>query len=142
MPGLRRKHHAENLRHAQDLWDLGCEQEAVADLELMLPALQPKTVAVDAISIATLATYLAELGDPHRGLTLLSQIPLDGTRLTEVRLFCLGARCTCRAAAGDRVGAQHDRDTIRGCDPRHPALTLADMGLDRAGDEASPAPPR
>jgi hypothetical protein len=129
MPGLQRRHHAQALRHAQDLWDLGCTQDAVAVLEAVQPRLHPKTVATDAMIVATLATYVSELGDAHRGVALLSQIPLDGTRLTEVHLICLGARCQCRAAAGDLEGALHDRATIYGCDPKHPALALADTAL-------------
>jgi hypothetical protein len=127
MPGLKRRHHASTLRHAQDLWDLGCREEAVAGLELLVPKLQPRTVATDAAIIATLATYYAELGDPRRGLALLGQVPLDDARLTEIQLLCLGARCTCRAAAGDAVGARSDRERICSCDPKHPALAVADI---------------
>ena len=142
MPGLRRKHHAQVLRHAQDLWDLGCKDEAVTQLETMLGSLHPKTVATDAIIVATLAMYCSEMGDPHRGVSLMSKVPLDGTRRTEVHLICLGARCSCRAAAGDLAGAARDRATIVACDPMHPALALADVAAADENKAETSATPR
>ena len=134
MSGLQRRHHAEALRHAQDLWDLGCRDDAMAELDLLLPHLHPKSVTVDAEIVTTLATYCSETGDPGRGLLLLSAVPLEGARLTDSHLDCLAARCECRAAIGDIEGARHDRATIARCDPRYPALVLADAAIDAAED--------
>jgi len=92
----------------------------------------PKTVATDALIIASLAVYSSDLGDPLRGLALLTQVPLDDVRrLTGVHLICLASRCSCRAAAGDLEGARRDRDVIRAKDPHHPALLLADSALNQ-----------
>lgn len=129
--GLFRRSHASTLRAAQDLWDDGRLQESVARLEAVLPRLRPRSMATDALIVATLATYISELGDPRRGLELLARLPLDGVKLTDVHLICLGARCCCRVAAGDLAGARRDRATIHAADPRHPALVLADSGLSR-----------
>lgn len=130
--GLFGPSHRAVLRSAQDLWDEDRQEEAVALLEGVLPSLRPKTVATDALIVASLAVYSSDLGKPQKGLALLSQIPLDGARrLTDVHLICLASRCSCRAAAGDLEGAQRDRDVIRAKDPHHPALLLADSALNQ-----------
>lgn len=121
--------HARVLRTAQDLWDAGRTAEAVARLEAVLRSLRPESVATDALIVATLATYVTELGDPQRGLALFAHIPLDGTRLTDVHLICLGARCSCLVAAGELAAARRDRERIYAANPRHPALVLADAAL-------------
>ncbi len=121
--------HRKTLSKAQDLWDDDRQQEAVALLESVLPRLRPKSVATDALIVATLAVYTSDLGDPQKGLTLLAQVPLDKVWLTDAHLICLASRCSCRAAAGDLSGARQDRDTIRAKNPHHPSLVLADSAL-------------
>jgi hypothetical protein len=72
------------------------------------------------------------LGDPQRGLALMSQVPLDGVRwLTDAHLICLASRCSCRAAVGDIEGARRDRDTIHAKNPEHLSLLLADAALSK-----------
>lgn len=124
-----RASHAATLKSPQELWDAGRRQEAIHLLEADVGRLRPEWVATDAFIVATLATYLSDEGDPQRGLEFLRLVPLDGVRLTDVHLICLGARCACRAAAGDLRGAQRDRDTIRAANPSHPSLLLADAAL-------------
>ncbi len=126
--------HDAVLREAQDLWDQDDQEEAVALLEGVLPSLRPKTNATDAVIIASLPVYTSDLGDPQRVLVLLSQVPVDGVRLTDAHLICLAARCSCRVAAGDLEGARCDRDTIHAKDPRNLSLLLADSAL-RQADE-------
>jgi hypothetical protein len=127
--GLFGRSHKAILGNAQDLWDAEQQLEAVGLLESVLPQLRPRTIATDALIVATLAVYSSDLGDPQKGLALMSQIPLDGTRLTDVHLICLASRCSCRAAAGDLEGARRDRDAIRAQNPHHPSLLLADAAL-------------
>ena len=119
---------------AQDLWDEDRQEEAVALLEGVLPSLRPKTNVTDVLIIASLAVYASDRGEPQRGLVLLSQVPLDGVRLTDAHLICLAARCSCRAAAGDPEGARRDRDTIFAKDHHHLSLLLADSALQRADE--------
>lgn len=127
--GLSRRRRGRVLRSAQDLWDAGREAEAVAQLETTVGSLRPGFIATDALIVATLATYVSELGNPQRGLALLAQVPLEGRRLTDVHLICLAARCCCLVATGDIGSAQRDRERIRIANSRHPALALADAAL-------------
>lgn len=127
--GLFGRNNARVLAQAQDLWDVGRQEEAVAELEAVLPRARPKSSATDAFIVASLATYVTDMGDPDRGLALFSHIPLDGVRLTDAHLICLGARSACRAAAGDLEGARGDRATIAAADSGHPALIMADLAL-------------
>jgi hypothetical protein len=130
--GLSRNQRARLLGSAQDLRDAGRTAEAVALLETTVASLRPNSVATDALIVATLATYLSEIGNPQRGLDLLAQVSLDGGWLSDVHLVCLGARCCCLAAMGDLVGAQRDRERIRAANPAHPALALVDAALGRS----------
>lgn len=117
------------LRQAQQLWDADHHGEAVALLEGELPYLHPKSSATDALIVATLAVYWSDLGNPHRGLGLLDELPLDASEMNDVLLLCLASRSSCRAAAGDLAGAQTDRDTIARTDPNHLSLVVAEMAL-------------
>jgi len=125
--------HKRALTRAQDLWDLGRQAEAISELETVLPRTRPTSSATDAFVVCTLATYVADMGDPERGLDLLSVMPLDGMRPNDVQVICLGARSACRARAGDLAGARSDRDRIVALNPVHPALVMADFALMRPG---------
>jgi hypothetical protein len=131
--------HKRILRRAQDAWDAGHYAESVDLLEGTLPGLHPAYSATDALIIATLATYLYDLGQPARGLMLLHQVPLNGVRLTDVHLIALSARACCRAASGDISGAISDRDRIRAAKPGHLSLVLADSAIEKYGS-AGPRP--
>ena len=126
--------HKQVLKRAQDAWDAGRHAESVSMLEDTLPGLHPAYSATDALIVATLATYVCDLGDPVRGLVLLHRVPLDGVRLTDVHLIALSARACCRAASGDIAGAIRDRETIQEAKPGHPSLALADAAIGRYGD--------
>ncbi len=129
--GLFGQSHRATLAKAQDLWDADRQEEAVALLEGVVPKLRPERGSTDALIIATLAVYSSDLGDPQRGLALLSRVPMDGGWLTDTHLICLASRSACRAAAGDLEGAQRDRDTIRDKNPNHPSLLVADSALSK-----------
>ena len=127
--GLFGPNHARVLSRAQGLWDVDRQVEAVAELESVLPHTRPKSSVTDAFIVTTLATYVTDLGNPRRGLTLFSRIPLDNVRLTDARLICLGARSACCSAVGDLDGARLDRATIAAASPGHSALIMADLAL-------------
>lgn len=127
--GLLDGTHARALREAQNLWDRGRQAEAIGLLDAVVPDLWPRMFATDALILATLAGYVSECGDPKRGLKLLEAVGLDERPRTDIQAICLGARCCCRAAAGDVSGAQNDRSLLFKAQPSHPALLPADEAI-------------
>jgi hypothetical protein len=63
---------------------------------------------------------------------LLEAVPLNDHPRTDAQIICLGARCCCRAAAGDLTGAHDDRAAIFRVQPGHAALAAADRAIREA----------
>ena len=74
----RRRGHKARLRAAQDLWDAGRTYDAIAELEAVAGHLHPAHRETDALIAGTLAGYLADIGDPWRGLEMLEWVSFDG----------------------------------------------------------------